>query len=179
MSLESPQFIADDVISLLESTNTRHIHLFKEGASDKDLLKLFRKQFKYKKAAGGLVHHQLDDRYLFMKRYGRWDLPKGGIEKGENEVEAAVRETQEETGVQDLSVVRFLLYTYHIVHDGTRWRTKQTAWYHLETSSGAPLVPQTEEMIERAEWITAEQIETRLENSFPNIRYVVEAYHRD
>ena len=50
-------------------------------------------------AAGGLVQHA-NGKVLFIHRNNRWDLPKGRIEKGENEIDAAVREVIEETGVK-------------------------------------------------------------------------------
>ncbi len=36
---------------------------------------------------------------LLLHRDGRWDFPKGNIEKGETPLEAAVRELEEETGI--------------------------------------------------------------------------------
>ena len=40
------------------------------------------------------------------RRYRRWGFPKGTREKGENDVQAAVRELGEETGIKDFFVVR-------------------------------------------------------------------------
>lgn len=37
--------------------------------------------------------------FLLMKHTNRFDLPKGHIEKGESEVECALRELYEETGI--------------------------------------------------------------------------------
>ena len=37
--------------------------------------------------------------FLLMKHKNRWDLPKGHVESGEDLLSAAVRETQEETGI--------------------------------------------------------------------------------
>lgn len=41
-------------------------------------------------------------RYLLLRAYRNWDLPKGRLEIGESPFEAAVRETREETGLDDL-----------------------------------------------------------------------------
>jgi 8-oxo-dGTP pyrophosphatase MutT (NUDIX family) len=54
--------------------------------------------------AGGLVHMFCDDvvKYLIVRPKGnadKWVLPKGHIEKGEGDGEAALREVREESGV--------------------------------------------------------------------------------
>lgn len=56
-------------------------------------------------------------RYLLLRNRGRgdWGLPKGHAEKGESELDTALRETQEETGLVDVVVLPSfrveLLYT--------------------------------------------------------------------
>jgi len=37
--------------------------------------------------------------FLLMKHEDRWDLPKGHVDPGETEIECALRETEEETGI--------------------------------------------------------------------------------
>ncbi len=46
-------------------------------------------------------------RYLILRHRngGHWSLPKGHIEPGESEEEAALRETREETGISDIKLV--------------------------------------------------------------------------
>lgn len=48
-----------------------------------------------------LLHYPTNPRT--PKNY--WDLPKGHIEKGENEIEAARREVEEETGLKDIEFI--------------------------------------------------------------------------
>jgi len=43
--------------------------------------------------------------YLLLQNGGRWDFPKGGVEKGESELQTVMREVEEETGLTDLTVV--------------------------------------------------------------------------
>lgn len=40
---------------------------------------------------------------LLMRAYSHWDFPKGGIEKNETKLEAAIREVKEETGITNLN----------------------------------------------------------------------------
>jgi 8-oxo-dGTP pyrophosphatase MutT (NUDIX family) len=55
-------------------------------------------------AAGGVVWRQATDGVevllVHRPRYGDWSLPKGKLDPGETEAEAAVREVEEETGLR-------------------------------------------------------------------------------
>ena len=42
--------------------------------------------------------------FLLMKHPSRWDLPKGHVDKGETEMECALRELFEETGIGESDV---------------------------------------------------------------------------
>ena len=43
--------------------------------------------------------------YLLLQNAGRWDFPKGGVEKGESELQTVLREVREETGLGKISIV--------------------------------------------------------------------------
>jgi len=45
-----------------------------------------------------------EPRYLLLRAYRNWDFPKGLVEPGEEPLEAAIREVQEETGIDDLEL---------------------------------------------------------------------------
>ena len=55
--------------------------------------------------AGIVVVKKFDDKYkvLGLRLYGKYDIPKGGIEEGEEALIAAVRETEEESCISELS----------------------------------------------------------------------------
>lgn len=57
-----------------------------------------------KRAAGAVVFRRTDTgvRLLVLRAYKNWDFPKGMIEAGETELDAAKRECVEETGIRDL-----------------------------------------------------------------------------
>lgn len=59
---------------------------------------------KREKSCGALVYRKENNKYkllLVKHRYGgHWCFPKGHVEAGENEVQTALREVMEETGIQ-------------------------------------------------------------------------------
>src|SRR3982751_3416807 len=63
------------------------------------LKKEFWKKFKIVKAGGGLVVNE-ENKILMIFRRGKWDLPKGKLDKGETLEQCAVREVEEETGLK-------------------------------------------------------------------------------
>lgn len=120
-------------------------------------LDYLKKKFYYIEAAGGLI--KKGDRYLFILRYGKWDLPKGKLEKGETIEHAAVRECEEECNIKELSITRPLNSTYHFYKYKESYAFKQTFWFEMISTYNGNLKPQTEENIERVEWFTKKDIE--------------------
>ena len=59
------------------------------------------------RSAGAVVYREDGHRrmYLLLQNAGRWDFAKGGIEKGESELQTVVREVKEETGLQGIRIV--------------------------------------------------------------------------
>jgi bis(5'-nucleosidyl)-tetraphosphatase len=58
--------------------------------------------------------------FLLMKHPTRWDLPKGHIDEGESDVECALRELEEETGISRKHVEldpKFRFVTQYPVRD--------------------------------------------------------------
>jgi bis(5'-nucleosidyl)-tetraphosphatase len=56
------------------------------------------------RSAGVVVVRQVEGewRYLFLRAYRNWDFPKGLPASGEDPMETAQREVEEETGIKDL-----------------------------------------------------------------------------
>ncbi len=103
-------------------------------------------------AAGGVVSDETG-KILVIFRRDSWDLPKGKIDEGETPEQAAIREVEEETGLTALTLHEPITQTYHTYRDGKNRRIlKRTYWYKM-TTHRQPLVPQTEEDIEIAEWV--------------------------
>ncbi len=136
---------------------------------EKEILTTLKSKIPVEKAAGGLVFNKKGE-ILFIFRNGKWDLPKGGVEKKEKKKEAAVREVEEETGVNQLKITKKLEKTYHIFKRNGKFKLKVTHWYKMESSFDGIPKPQTEEGIEKAVWVKPEDVPTLLENSYENIK---------
>lgn len=56
------------------------------------------------RSAGVVIAHRRGGGWqlLVLRAYSNWDFPKGLIEPGEDELDAAKREAAEETGIEDL-----------------------------------------------------------------------------
>lgn len=136
---------------------------------EKEILTTLKSKVPVEKAAGGLVYNKRGE-ILFIFRNGKWDLPKGGVEKKEKKKEAAMREVEEETGVGKLKITEKLEKTYHIFKRGGKFKLKITHWYKMESSFSGTPTPQIEENIEKAVWVKPEDIPNLLQNSYENIK---------
>jgi len=139
------------------------------------LLPLFKKRLGYINAGGGLVKNAKGE-LLFIERNKKWDLPKGRAEGGEDIETTSLREVEEETGVENLSIDRFLQETYHIYKSKGRYRLKVTYWYLMNTDFDGELSPQLEEGITKAVWKTNGEAQSALENSYANVKLLTQAY---
>jgi 8-oxo-dGTP pyrophosphatase MutT (NUDIX family) len=121
------------------------------------------------KAAGGIVSNEAN-KYLFIFRNGKWDLPKGKIEKGENSRVAAIREVQEECGISIDSSGDKICNTYHIYEIKGDLIIKKTAWYWMIAEKQEKLIPQLEEGITDARWLSPGDLMLVRQNTYPLIR---------
>ncbi len=128
--------------------------------------------YKIVKAGGGVVFNQ-QEQILAIFRRGHWDLPKGKHEKGETMPQTALREVQEETGVKHLTLEGLVTETYHTFNNRKGKRCiKWAYWYKMETTDTTALVPQLEEDIEKAVWITKDELLLK-EPIYKNIKEVL------
>ena len=140
---------------------------------EKAILKKVKEKIPVCKAGGGLVYNKAGD-VLFIFRNGKWDLPKGGIEKGEAIEDTAIREVEEETGVTNLKITHKLQKTYHVFKRGGKYKLKVTHWYEMRTDFTGTPKPQANEGIEKVAWLGPEEIKEALKNSYENIKLLFE-----
>lgn len=86
---------------------------------------------------------------LDMRKYAsHWRLLKGGIEEGEQEIDALKREIFEEVGLRDV-LIEGKINQYEYESEGT---LHQVSSYAVKVMTNTPLKVQTEELID-AGWV--------------------------
>ena len=157
------------IIDLLYNSSKTKMVIITVNDYDEAFLK-FQTTFNIIKAAGGIVINEEGSK-LFIYRLDKWDLPKGKIENGEAIEDAAVREVEEECGVNNLSIVKPLKDTFHIYKLNDNLILKQTHWFEMNTTYDGNLVPQEEEGITKVEWLSDSQISDKvLKNTYDSIK---------
>lgn len=133
-----------------------------------ELKHAFFKKFNLIQAAGGLVENENGESLLIFRR-GKWDLPKGKLDEGETLEECALREVNEETGLENLELGDLLLITWHTYHEGTHFILKESHWYKMRCKGPQNLAPQTEEDINEVKWVAAKDLPSYYNKSFPSV----------
>lgn len=164
----------DKILKILETHNSVAV----VAADPVAAFAAFAAEFTRVEAAGGVV---VDDAgaWLMMRRNGRWDLPKGHVEAGEDFEHCAAREIAEETGIR-ARVVRPLCETLHAYWfpPTSRWELKCTHWFELRSTGEGTPTPQCEEGIEQVVWCSPDEAAEHVREAFPTIRRVAEAMLR-
>ena len=106
-------------------------------------------QFREVNAAGGLVSNRRGD-VLLIRR-------------------TALREVQEETGVDRLVLRGLICITDHCYLRGGVWHLKHTWWFDMLYTDPVDLTPQREENISLAAWVARSSLAPYLKNTYPSI----------
>lgn len=138
---------------------------------------VFQSVFKTIEAAGGVVIS--GGKLLVIYRRGKWDLPKGKIDKGETPEIAAVREVAEECGIAGHKINEVLPPTFHIyLAPGKKdtWIFKKTYWFEMSYDGELTGTPQTEEDILEVKWVALNDLDEVLENTYANLKPIFQLY---
>ncbi|PIE50362.1 MAG: NUDIX hydrolase [Flavobacteriales bacterium] len=163
-------------IDRLNHTSCKAINIY--GDKLDEIWKAFKKLFKNIDAGGGIVSNNKNE-ILFIKRLGRWDLPKGKKEKGEQIEQTSVREVAEETGIDKLKIRDFIGCTYHAYKTKKNEVLKTTYWYDMFHDGNQKGTPQQEEGITEIDWKSKKQIKKEvIPNTFNNIQLILEEYQK-
>ena len=163
----------------LKKTDFPEFLAFIRDLSQKDLMlspdiyfDQFFNELEYIEAAGGIVKNPQGE-WMFIQRHGKWDLPKGKIEKGETPEQAAIREIEEECGIKGLQLNHFRCATYHCYQlYGNSW-LKKTYWYDLTVKKDFSTKPQTEEGITAIQWFNPSELKEVISNTYGSIIDVI------
>ncbi len=158
------------LVEMFELSSTLE-KIYIPSAEPEDCYRKICGEFREVNAAGGLVENRRGD-YLLIKRDGLWDLPKGHQEAGEDIKVTALREVQEETGVDDLRLGDLICVTDHCYKRNGIWHLKHTWWYRMYYLKPLDLTPQTEEDITKAAWVAKSSLPPFLKNTYPSIKEV-------
>lgn len=171
---ESDKMI-EDLILEIENTS-RHPETFYLSENADTSWKLFISYYKLVEAAGGLVQNKKGE-FLVIFRNHKWDLPKGKIDYDESPEQAAIREVEEECGIDQLSIIKKLPITFHTYTLKEKRKLKKNHWFMMQTESDAPLIPQAEENIEEALWMDKKEIREKvLTNTFASITALLDNF---
>jgi 8-oxo-dGTP pyrophosphatase MutT (NUDIX family) len=132
------------------------------------LFEEFKSCFKLIEAGGGVVRNK-KEQFLVIKRNGLWDLPKGKLEKGESFEAGALREVQEEVGLEGLYIRQPILSTYHTYQLSEDLVLKKTKWYELQYDGDDEPVPQTRENITEAVWVMPGETDFIRSNTYQSV----------
>lgn len=153
--------------------NSSADHFYVITDDTKAFLKRIIKSVTLIEAAGGLVKNKKGD-HLFIYRNDKWDLPKGKLEKGEKPRAGAVREVEEECGIEISKSGKKICKTYHAYTVKGQVVLKKSHWYKMKYTGKGKLTPQIEENITEVKWFAKNNFDVILGNTFPSIVEVME-----
>ncbi|MCD6565823.1 MAG: NUDIX domain-containing protein, partial [Bacteroidales bacterium] len=163
--------LSESVISFINSDKTPSLFVYHTNMLE--LWAEFRKIFRVIEAAGGLVWNKAG-RFLAIKRFGIWDLPKGKKNKGESTELCALREVSEECGISEPELKNLLGITYHMYFLKSKLVLKETSWFEMFHSGLDQLIPQIEEDITEARWFNPDEVSVITKNTYPSIIDILE-----
>jgi len=102
------------------------------------------------RAEGGVVRRGGEVLVVHRPRYDDWTLPKGKLDPGETDEQAALREVEEETGLR----CRLGQELPSVSYDDRRGRSKQVRYWEMEPESGE-FTPNDE--VDEVRWLPPEE----------------------
>ena len=160
----------DDISTLVElfETSDTLAGIYIPAENIEDTYRMICSEFVEVNAGGGLVSNRRGD-FLLISRNGLWDLPKGHQDPGEDISVTALREVQEETGIDQLIPRGLICVTDHCYRRDGKWHLKHTWWYDMLYTDPTDLTPQREEDITKAAWVARSSLPPYLLNTYPSI----------
>ena len=144
--------------------------------SKKKVIEYLKSKFTLIEAGGGIV--EKDGKYLMIHRKGQWDIPKGKMEEGETPKECAGREVAEETNVK-VKVGEKIGAIWHTYMHKKKRILKKTNWYAMTCLDDSKMKPEEMESITDVRWMTMDEVQESLIDSYRSLRCLVQKYRSD
>lgn len=126
-------------------------------------------------SAGGVTYRHCKagiEILMVLDMFGRWTLPKGRVEPGEEPDEAALREIREETGIRGriVTVLSPAHYSYYCSHRRASI-DKRVEYFLVEAVGDDSPRPQLEE-IKAVKWVRGDEVVALMgyDNNIPTLR---------
>ncbi len=162
------------LFAMLRDKKLKKLRTLTLAAPSKKLLaNAIKEQYKIIEAAGGIVSK--GDKILLIHRLGKWDFPKGKLDKNEKFKEAAVREVEEECNIK-VKLGEKICSTWHTYTQNRNRILKQTKWYAMTCLDDRLMHPQAEEDIDQILWADPLQAESLVATSYRSIQFVIAQY---
>jgi len=162
-----------DVFTLFDKKTPKMPLVILSQYPSKDFNRLFEK-YTLVLAAGGLV--KKNDKFLFIKRLGKWDIPKGKLEKLETPQQGAIREVEEECGINNLTIEQLIITTYHTYTEKNKQILKKTYWYAMNYQGNEEIIVQSQEGITKGKWLKKKKLDKIRNNTYESILEVLDTY---
>lgn len=108
-------------------------------------------------------------KFLFLTNKGRYDVPKGLKQKGEDDLECALRELKEETGISDVSIIPNFKRATHYFY---RWEntliSKDVVYFLGEANSGEVQISSEHDGYS---WLTKDEVLSKIK--YKNLRGII------
>ena len=162
------------VNEFIENEQLINLYIYSDAIGEERIFEEICTKFKKITAAGGLVKNSKNE-ILIIYRYSHWDLPKGWHEDNESIEQTAIREVEEECGLNELELITPIIKTYHIYIQNQVWILKETHWFELYYKKNKQPKPQQEEGIEEVKWVSAGRLPEYLNKTYPSVKEVFKA----
>lgn len=133
----------------------------------------FKSLFKITKSVGGLIVND-NQEVLLIKRWHKWDLPKGEYDSSLDIAQNVLNGMKTECGLYQLKIEEFLEPTYYMFNLNNERILKQVNWCRIHQAGNdiEPKVPNTDTI---TKWVALADLHEYLPKAFDQVEQVFES----